>query len=174
MSLYNGIFGGGYFRSWNTYSYAYAQALASGASGIVTGDNPTYTLYDFYSRYPGFNGLIEPAIIQDFITIANGTVNIGRWFESWHMGMGLLIAHYATLFLQGQSTVDMPSAADIVRGGQSSGLVASKSVGDLSISYDNSLSNSIAADWGDFALTTYGKQFAMMAKRLAPAFFVSI
>lgn len=173
MSLYNGIFGGGYFRSWNTYTYAYAHALASGASGIVTGDNPAYTEDDFYSRYPAFKGNIEPAVMKDFIVIANGTVNVGRWFESWHMGMSLLIAHYATLFLQAQAASDA-TPADVAKGGQSSGLVASKSVGDLSISYDNSLANSIAADWGDFALTSYGKQFAMMAKRLAPAFFVSI
>lgn len=171
MSFYGPSYGSNYYQSWNSYAFAYAQSLSSGASGIVSGENPPYTIDDFYSRYPAFKGNIEPLIIGDFLEIANSIVNQGRWFESWKMGMGLLVAHYATLFLQGQPSSDA-TAADVVKGGQISGLVASKSVGDLSISYDNTQANSVASDWGDFALTTYGKQFAIMAGRLSPGIMV--
>lgn len=175
MSFYGPSFGNNYYQSWNSYAFAYAQSLSAGASGVVSGQNPAYTAEDFYLRYPGFRGLIEPALVGDFLAIANGIVKEGRWFESWRLGMGLLIAHYCTLFLQAQPAVTgggSATSAQMAKAGQSAGLVASKSVGDLSISYDNSLANSIAADWGDFALTGYGKQFATLAGRLSPGIMV--
>ena len=76
--------------------------------------------------------------------------------------MRLVIAHYATLYLQEPQFG--ATVAEIVNAGKVQGSITSKSVGGVSVSMDNSAAVSDLNGWGAWKLTTYGTQFAQMAK----------
>lgn len=147
------------------------QTIAS-ASNLRAGDNPPYLLADFYANYPAygprgvspnFTYLVDPIIIQMYIDLANASIKETRWRTSWKIAMGWFIAHFITLYLQSMSDANS-TAAQVIAKGQSKGLMASKSVGDVSVSYDYS---SIAQDldgWASWKLTAYGQQLATMGK----------
>lgn len=133
------------------------------ASNIREGENPAYTPSDFRGAMPAFNyDIISDETLEGFIEIANNIVSYPRWHNLWKEGMRLVVAHYATLFLQGP-TYGM-SASEIVNAGKVQGSVTSKSVGGVSVSMDNSSAISDLNGWGAWKLTVYGVQFAQLAK----------
>lgn len=153
--------------------------LQSAASNILDGDNPPYTLEDFYLEYPAYGPrttpapnpsdpptityLINPIILQMYIGLADASIKEARWHTAWHIAMGWFVAHFATLYLQGTADANSP-AAQVLAKGQTKGLMASKSIGDVSVSYDF---NSIASDldgWAAWKLTIYGQQLATMGR----------
>jgi hypothetical protein len=146
--------------------------LATTASNIRVGDNPLYLLEDFYSNYPAYGPrgispaityLVDPIIIQMYINLADASIKEVRWHSGWKIAMGWFIAHFITLYLQGMADANS-TAAQVIAKGQTKGLMASKSVGDVSVSYDFS---SIAQDlngWAAWKLTIYGQQLATMGK----------
>jgi hypothetical protein len=78
--------------------------------------------------------------------------------------MGLYIAHFLTLYLQSTASPDDPMSK-IVNAGLAKGMVASKSAGDLSVSYDFSvISGQEFAGWGTYKLTAFGQQFITLAR----------
>ena len=69
---------------------------------------------------------------------------------------------YATWPIQSQTQVVVPAtAAQIAAQGIATGIMTSKSVGDVSASYAQL---TVLEDWGSFGLTKYGQQFASMAR----------
>ncbi|WNF07262.1 DUF4054 domain-containing protein [Brevibacillus borstelensis] len=139
------------------------------ASNIRTGSNPPFTYDDFIAIYtqfgPDANGktVVPQEIVQMYIDLANACIQEARWHAYWKVAMGWFVAHFLTLYVQG--TADPNSgAAGVLKAGESRGLVASKSVGDVSVSRDYS---TIAGDldgWAAWKLTTYGQQLATIGR----------
>lgn len=149
-------------------------SLVTTASNIRVGDNPPYILTDFYANYPVYGPrgdslnatyLVDPVIIQMYIELADASIKQARWKTGWKIAMGWFVAHFVTLYLQGTAS-PAGTAAQVIAAGQSRGLMSSKGVGDVSVSYDFS---SIAQDldgWAAWKLTIYGQQLATMGKIL--------
>lgn len=139
--------------------------LINTASNLKRNENPPFYLEDFYAIYPQFQGLDElpDMIVQMYIDFANEVVNIARWGKQWKLGMCLFVAHFCSVYLM--SFVENNSeAAAVIAAGQSKGLISSKSVGDVSVSYDFSLAMQNVDTWGQFNLTLFGNQFVFIAK----------
>ena len=131
--------------------------LIKKAANVITGDNPPYTRADFLQMYPNFDTIPE-VVLQTFIDLAQSSIKEARYGPSWRLCIGLFIAHFCALWQQNMN-LD-PSDDGVMR----SSLVASESAGDVSISYDNSLLNQDLIGWAGWKLTTYGQQFASLAK----------
>jgi len=136
------------------------------------GRNPTYTINDFYAQYPQFfepedpvnpsavpTPLVPMEIMQAYIDLANDSISYSLYGNSlWKICMGLFIAHFLTLYLQ---TSDDPLS------GGTTGLISSKSVDSVSVSYDNSAITSDMKGFGMFKATSYGEQLVTFAKMLS-------
>ena len=145
-----------------------AAYMIAAAANLCIGDNPAYTVDDFIAFYPQFGPSGSPevwpvpeVVLQAFVTLASASVQQVRWLDSWSIGMALFIAHFATLYLQ--SFVPAGSTAKlIVSAGLSKGVQVSKSVGDVSVSYQSIVSD--LNGWAAWNLTAFGQQFATMGR----------
>ncbi len=136
----------------------------SNATGIRDGVNPPFTLEDFKEIYPQFVGEAVPDVVLEmYLELAHSAIKEARWHSYWKMAMGLFIAHFATLWAMGTAQPNS-TAADVVSAGEARGLVASKSVGGVSISVDyNTIISGLNA-WAAWNATQYGTQLATLAK----------
>ena len=134
------------------------------ASNIVDGENPSYTCEDFRKIMPAFTAEIIPdEQLQHFIDLAQAVVKEARWMSLWREGMRLYIAHFVTLFLE--TPPEGATRQQILNGGKLQGNKTSKSVGQVSVGYDNgSQATSDLEGWAAWKLTTYGVQFATYAR----------
>jgi hypothetical protein len=141
-------------------------------SNIQIGTNPAYAVSDFLAFYPQFgpNSLGTPvvptAVLQTFITLACTVLQQSRWQSMWALAVGWYVAHFCTLYLQSMADPDGGAAA-VFASGRSQGVIMSKSVGDVSVSYDPNLSGRdqpSLAGWGAFHLTVYGQQLITSAR----------
>lgn len=139
--------------------------VIAAASHISSAKNPPYGKADFYSMYPQFQGLkeIPEAIFDVYMAFALDVVNVDSWGESFKLGVSLLIAHYLTLYLDSFAP-EGASAAEVVASAQMKGVIASKSVGDVSVSYDYNSAIADVSKWSGFNLTAFGNQFAALAE----------
>ena len=141
------------------------------ASNINHGGNPEFTLCDFLEIYPNFEGILSDStvfpqpVIDMYIQFAQDCVSQRRWGNQWKLGMCLFLAHFFTIHLQAQFP-ENATAQEVLSYGQSKGLITSKSVGDVSVSYDFSAAVQGVESWGQFNTTSYGLQFANLAKLL--------
>jgi|ERR1044072_325200 hypothetical protein len=126
------------------------------------GTNPPYTAEDFFKFYPQFQGKVNEYVLTQFIAMASACVKQQRWKEHWIMGMANYIAHFATLYLitTGDSSGDCQTASQVIGSATTRGLATSKSVGDVSVSYDFSQTLGDLKGWVAWKSTEYGKQFA--------------
>lgn len=135
------------------------------ASNIRDGENPAYTVADFRAAMPGFSvEIISDDILQGYVEMAHGSVKEARWHSLWKEGMRLYIAHFVTLYLN--TPGEGASRGDLLKAGQSQGMVTSKTVGPVSVGLDVSQVNSDLTGWAAWKQTTYGTQFATLAKML--------
>lgn len=149
--------------SYLSYSLDY---LATAAAGIRFGENPDYELDDFLEMYPQFgpsDGVwpVPEVVLTVYLNLASACLAYERWQDSWAFAMGLFIAHYATLYLQSSASVG-DSKSKIASAGISKGIQASKSVGDVSVSYQMIVTG--WESWGAWNLTLFGQQFITMAQ----------
>lgn len=152
--------------------------VVSEASNVKIGGNPSFVIADFYAIYPNFEsvvlkevsggtkGFLPETVLQMYIDFANKCVQYKRWDSEWKMGMSLFIAHFCTIYIQSQFP-ENSTAQQVLAYGQSKGLITSKGVGDVSVSYDFSAAVTGVESWGQFNTTQYGTQFANMAKLIA-------
>lgn len=148
------------------------EALKARASNIIEGEPGAYTLAMFFEDFPQFKkagtdgGFAPQAIMQSFIAMANSIVSVERWGEMWRLAAGLLVAHYLTMYLrQGKGNTDgSQTAQQAADSGALLGIVSSASLGDASVSYDTSSATQATQNWGQFNLTTYGQQYASLAR----------
>jgi hypothetical protein len=134
------------------------------ASNIRGGDNPPFDLPDFLAVYPQFGGgAVPPDVLEMYLELANSALQEQRWHSYWKTAMGLFIAHFATLWTM--STADPTGdAAGVLAAGAARGLVASKTVGAVSMSMDYSLLTQDLNGWGAWKQTTFGSQLATLAR----------
>lgn len=154
------------------YQTPNVEELKARASNIVDGVEGAYTLAMFYADYPQFKkanteaGFVPQAIMDVYIRMANNTVSPDRWGEAWRVGVGLFVAHFVTMYLRQNkgNTGGSATAAQAADSGALIGIVSSASLGDASVSYDTSTATQATANWGQWNLTTYGQQYASMAR----------
>lgn len=148
------------------------ERIKARASNIVEGVEGAYSLSMFYEDYPQFKksgtevGFVPDSIMNVFINMANSTVSPDRWEEAWRLGAGLFVAHYVTMYLrQNKGNTDGSStASQAADSGALLGIVSSASLGDASVSYDTSSATQATQNWGQWNLTTYGQQYASLAR----------
>lgn len=153
-------------------------AVIADASNIKNGGNPPFVAQDFYDIYPNFEsvvihetavgteGTLPSAVLDMYIQFANDCVQYKRWKNQWKMAMSLFIAHFCTIYIQSLFP-ENATAQQVLAYGQAKGLISSKGVGDVSVSYDFSAAVTGVESWGQFNMTQYGIQFANMAKLVA-------
>lgn len=112
------------------------------------------TTEQFLALFPEFSDQTKfpTPTLTAWLGVSANFVNESRWGDSWSFGVCLFAAHELSLARQAA----VAAAAGGVPGG-SVGLVASKSVGPLSKSYDNSVSK--YDDAGFWNLSVYGQQY---------------
>ena len=146
-----------------------AQQIIAGASNIREGENPPFTLDDFKAVYPIFWGsdgvpLVPQELLEMYVGFALAIVNKARYHEGWKVCVCLVIAHFLILYLRTMVINPDPTALDVIKAAETRGLVASKSVDGVSISYDYSSALSDLEGWGAWKTTEYGIQFITYAK----------
>ena len=106
----------------------------------------------FRAVFPEFGDSAKypDAQVQYYLDFAVQSLRPEAWRNLLERGTGLFVAHYLAM-----SAV---SRAGTIPGRGQLGIVASKSVGPASISYDNS-AISAQADAGHWALTSYGLMY---------------
>lgn len=118
----------------------------------------TYTPATFHIAFPEFqDGSRYPdSTIAFWLNIATGLVDPERWGDTYELGLYLVTAHNLVLAAR--------SADLAARGGYpgAAGLLSSKSVGGVSVSYDTgSIAQENAGQWN---LTTYGNRYIGFAR----------
>lgn len=132
-------------------------------TNIATESNPAYTKEDFQGDFPQFTEEIcEKIPLESLITLASGMLTYDKWRDKWRYAMGLATAHFAILQLSaGQNPAG--TIEGLISAGKSTGIAASKSVGDVSVSYDLGANDSLK-EWGSFTNTVYGQQLITLAR----------
>jgi len=143
------------------------------ASGLSIGEQGNYTPEMFFEDFPQFTddqggSFLPDSMLSQFIDMANDSVLPSHWGKSWRYAAGLFTAHYCALYLKtykgsSVSPIDAASGADMT------GVVKSATMGDTSISYDNSAITKGTEKWGTWNATQYGSQLVTMARSLGIA-----
>lgn len=110
------------------------------------------------------NSLIPERPLQTFLDMANKNILEQVWNEKWEYACALYTAHYCSMFLKNYAPASQ--SKDDVSGGGVGGGIQSSTLGDASISYDNSAINNAAQKWGAWAQTLYGQQLVNEARIL--------
>ena len=147
------------------------------ASGANSGSPGTYTLALFLADHPEFTdsnsaSLLPDATITSYVDMANDTVSPDMWGSYYRLAAGLFVAHMCALKLQ--TYASHSTAAQTAGNSAQEGVVKSATMGDTSVSYDNSAVTEGTKKWGTWNLTKYGSEFVTYAKQLglAGGFFV--
>lgn len=143
------------------------------ASGISVGERGNYTSEMFAKDFPQFTDqggalLVPESILAMFIDMANDSVLPSHWGSSWRYAAGLFTAHNCALYLKtykGSSGSPLEAAS----GADMAGVVKSATMGDTSVSYDNSAITAGTEKWGTWNATQYGSQLITIARSLGIA-----
>jgi hypothetical protein len=146
-----------------TSPYTSPLELIQQASNIIGGDNPVYGRDDFLKWYPQFTNSVPAFIMDQFVAMGNAVVKYNRWNAMWEHAIGLFVAHFATLYLQSMGDPSS-SAAQVVSAATTRGLQTSKSIGDVSVSYDVGGLTRDLQGWASWTTTTFGTQYATLAR----------
>lgn len=139
----------------------------AGAANIIGGKNPPYTMCDFLTMYPQFDGLAPEPVVRAYMKLADTCVKKNRYKGHWEICMGLFIAHFVTLYLQSYvDPMENPDATAVVNAAEAHGVITSESVGGVSYSQDTHVAVDDLDGWAQWKLTAYGIQFASWARLL--------
>ena len=149
----------------------YFQGAKSVAANVPQpGERGEYTAEMFRTDFPQFYSTGDPpapllpeAMLQAFIDQANDRVLPSRWGSMWRYAAGLYVAHFSALYLKTYSPAS-GNAAEVSNGAAQVGVVKSATMGDTSISYDNSAVTAGTEKWGTWNATQYGAQLVTMAR----------
>ena len=103
-------------------------------------------------------------IIDVWLNLAIAQLDPARWGGLWQMGVSMFVAHQLAIGRQTQLQAS--------RGGPPGfaiGMVASKAINGVSVSYNTSAS--LLKDGGDFNLTIYGIRFLSFARMVGTGGF---
>ena len=152
---------------------------ATAANLPQAGDKGTYTAELFQQDFPEFftktktdgvatyTPMIPAATIDRYVEAANSAITPGVWGSDWRDAVGLYTAHLTALRLQTYADGSTPAAA--AASAANAGTVKSASMGDTSVSYDNTAINAATERWGTWNATRYGAQLATMARMIGLA-----
>lgn len=128
--------------------------LSLSALSTTVSGSAALTIYD--TVFP----LAPLPVINAYIALASASLAYARWQDMWTIGMGLFVAHYLTLWVRSDgdiySTPGQAAAAGLARG-----ITVSKGAGPVSMGVQPVTGLEGWASWNE---TTYGLQFASMAK----------
>jgi len=115
------------------------------------------TVSDFRRDFPQFADTTKypDPVIQFRLNLADTLIDGSAMGDMFPYMVELFVAHYMVLY-----AADSASEAVGGAGGASSGVVASKSVDKVSVSYDNS--STLNADAGFWNYSRYGAEFYQM------------
>lgn len=142
------------------------------AQNMPTGSNPDYELPDFLGDFPQFGttnsdtgqvslmSAIPGTLVQKFIAMASASLSYSRYQDNWSFCMGLYVAHFCSLFLSASSGT---TPSGVASSAAPKSVLSSKSVGDVSASYDTNAISGDLEKWGSFKATAYGQQLATFA-----------
>lgn len=136
--------------------------IVSQASNIKKEEHPEYTKETFLLLYPQFRGVLPDAALDMYVDLGLSCVNYRRFNRMWKASIGLFIAHFCTLYLQSMQP-EGTDASQVLASASSAGMVTSESADGVSYSRDGSALNDLNG-WAAFKMTTFGVQFATMAK----------
>nr|DAU19285.1 MAG TPA: head to tail adaptor [Caudoviricetes sp.] len=136
--------------------------IISQASNIKKEEHPEYTKETFLLLYPQFRGVLPDAALDMYVDLGLSCVNYRRFNRMWKAAIGLFIAHFCTLYLQSMQP-EGTDASQVLASASSAGMVTSESADGVSYSRDGSALNDLNG-WAAFKMTTFGVQFATMAK----------
>lgn len=136
--------------------------IVSQASNIKKEEHPEYTKETFLLLYPQFRGVLPDAALDLYVDLGLSCVNYKRFNRMWKAAIGLFIAHFCTLYLQSMQP-EGTDASQVLASASSAGMVTSESADGVSYSRDGSALNDLNG-WAAFKMTTFGVQFATMAK----------
>ena len=148
---------------------ATAENIKAVAANVARGSNPAFSAADFLAVFPQFSAadpdvtLIPDELLELFIAMADASIKETRFRSQWKYATCLYVAHFATLFLQTQTGASN-TAAQVVATAQAMFPRASKSVGDVSVSYDTAAINNDLPGWAAWKTTLYGQQLATIAR----------
>jgi hypothetical protein len=108
----------------------------------------------FVADFPAFNdsAAYPENTIQMYLTLANNSLNPGRFGQMLNIATELFVAHFLTL-----DYLDARSARAGNPMGQQAGAIGSKSVGGVSINYALGYDTELGA--GHWNLSTFGKRY---------------
>lgn len=168
------------------WGHAYGEPMApyfmearTAASNVpCPGERGGYTVEMFHGDFPQFTRTVPPReeegepltedlvpepMLENFIGQANGSVLPSRWGSMWRYAAGLYVAHFAAMYLKTYA----PSSDNEIQAANRAaqvGVVRSASMGNTSISYDNSAVTAGTEKWGAWNATQYGAQLVTMAR----------
>ena len=154
----------------NPVSPLFQKQKAAAANVPHPGECGNYTVSMFQTDFPQFfenetesSFLGSPDMLRVFITQANDSVLPSRWGSMWRYAAGLYTAHFSTMYLKTYAP-GASSRNQVVQGAAQAGVVKSATMGDTSISYDNSAVTAGTEKWGTWNATQYGQQLVTLAR----------
>lgn len=146
-----------------------ASVIIAGAANIKGGENPPFSAEDFKEIYPQFwdnegKPLVPEAVLEMYIAFADSFVKESRYHDAWKVCMCLVIAHFLVLYLRTMSADPDSGAVSVIKAAETKGLVASKSVDGVNVSYDFSTALADLDGWADWKTTEFGIQYITIAK----------
>lgn len=153
-------------------------ARAAAANVPTPGEQGSYSPDMFYMDFPQFTKRIPPGeeggaesveslvpegILNMFVDQANDSVLPSRWGSMWRYAAGLYTAHFAALYLKTWAP-GSDNSGQAAGSAAQPGAVKSATMGDTSISYDNSAVTAGTEKWGAWNATQYGSQLVTMAR----------
>lgn len=154
----------------NPLSPLFQKQKAAAANVPHPGECGNYTVSMFQTDFPQFfenetesSFLGSPDMLGVFITQANDSVLPSRWGSMWRYAAGLYTAHFSAMYLKTYAP-GSSGRNQVVQGAAQAGVVKSATMGDTSISYDNSAVTAGTEKWGTWNATQYGQQLVTLAR----------
>lgn len=162
----------------NPMASRFMAARAAAANVPTPGEQGSYSPDMFYMDFPQFTKRIPPGeeggaesveslvpegILNMFVDQANDNVLPSRWGSMWRYAAGLYTAHFAALYLKTWAP-GSDNSGQAAGSAAQPGAVKSATMGDTSISYDNSAVTAGTEKWGAWNATQYGSQLVTMAR----------
>lgn len=106
---------------------------------------------------------VPMAVVNAYIALASASLVKNRWQDMWLIGMANYIAHFCTLYLRSDGDI-YSTPGQAATSGLARGITVSKAAGGVSMGIQPSTAGSGLESWGAFTETTYGVQFATIAR----------
>lgn len=165
------------YGSTNPMTPKFQVAKEQAANLTQPGEQGTYTKEMFREDFPQFTkksvqeeredpeiqDLLPEKILRMFLEQVNDSVLPSRWGSMWRYAAGLYLAHFTAMYLKTYAP-ESNGAAQAAARAQPAGVIKSATMGNTSVSYDNSAVTIGTEKWGSWNATQYGQQLATLAR----------